>query len=456
MNYSALIDRQRAYFKSNQTRSLKARKQALTDLKKLILEHQTAIETALFNDLKKHKEEAYVTEIGTCIAEIDFALKHLKGWMSPRKAHTPLMYFPGKSYMLAQPYGVTLVMASWNYPFKLIVGPLIAALAAGNTAILKPSEISAHTSKLIAKLFESFNQDLVSVVQGGVEQTTELLKEKFDYIFFTGSTMVGKIIHKAAAQHLTPCTLELGGKSPAIVDQHTNLKVTAKRLVWGKFLNAGQTCVAPDYILVHHNIKEALINAIKDEIINFYSENPQSSSLPRIISDKHFRRVQGLIDGKIVFGGQTDAKDRYIAPTLIDGVTLNDKIMQEEIFGPLLPFITFKDVSKAIEIINSMAKPLSLYVFSKQKSFIEKIIANTSSGGVCVNETIMHMTSAYLPFGGVGSSGFGAYNGKFGFDTLSHLKPVMKRSFLFDIPQKYPPINKSKFNFLKFALKRLS
>ncbi len=455
--YTQDIQKLNAFFSSQKTLSYTFRIAQLKRLKTLVQENVSVIQQALYKDLGKSPEEAYVTEIGITIAEIDHSIKHLKRWMKPQRKKTPLLFFPGKSYVVSQPYGLSLIIASWNYPFKLLIAPAIASIAAGNVLALKPSEISAHTSALINDLFSKYFKDnYIKVVTGGPSEVSALLKEKFGHIFFTGSTQVGKIIYQKAADQLTPCTLELGGKSPAIVDKHTNISVTAKRLVWGKFINAGQTCVAPDYVLVHQTVKSALIDALKKEITSFYTQQPQNSDLARIISEKHFDRLLALIKGNVVLGGQHDKKSKYIAPCIIDQPNENDPVMQEEIFGPILPILTFSDTDQAITFINKRPKPLALYVFSSDKKFVNKIITQTSSGGVCVNETIMHMTSTELPFGGVGNSGFGSYNGKYGFDNLSHQKAVMKRSFLFDIPQKYPPVTPSKFSFLKFALKWLS
>ena len=452
-----LIKQQRAYFNTGVTRSVAFRKKQLKRLIEALLEHQTNLEKALYQDLRKSELEAYSTEIGITIADIEHNIKNLQKWSKPQCVKTPLFFMPGKSRIHAEPYGVALVIAPWNYPIKNLLGPAIGAIAAGNCVVLKPSEVSVNTSKALKVMFdEFFDKEYIHLVEGGVEETSQLLEEKFDYIFFTGGTQIGKIIYQAAAKQLTPCTLELGGKSPSIVDKDVNLEVTAKRLVWGKFLNAGQVCVAPDYVFVHQEIKEKLIVALKAAIKEMHGENPkQSPFFGRIISDRHFERISKLIEGDIVEGGETDASEKYIAPTIINNVKAEDKVMQEEIFGPIIPILTYNKVDEVVDFINKGEKPLAMYIFSKNKQFRDTIINNTSAGGVCINETVMHMVSPEMPFGGVGDSGNGSYNGIHGFNTFSHKKPVMTRSFLFDVPQKYPPYTTGKAKFLKFALKRL-
>ncbi len=455
--YELILNNQKNFFNSGATKSIKFRIEQLKALKEMLIEYKSKIEAALYADLKKSAFEAHVTETGIMIAEIDHNLKNIKSWSKDTPVDTPLFLFPGSSKIKNEPYGNTLIISPWNYPIKNLFGPALGAITAGNTLILKPSEISENTTKITEVMIAKyFSPEYITTVTGGPEETSKLLKLKFNYIFFTGSPSIGKIIYKAAAEHLTPCTLELGGKSPSIVHKSANLEITAKRLVWGKFLNAGQTCVAPDYTFVDESIKSEFIKLLKKEIDNFYTKNPeQSDSFGRIISKKHFERVKKLISGDVVHGGNTNEIEKFIEPTIIDNVTPNHPVMQEEIFGPILPILSFKEVDEVISFVNDNEKPLALYIFSKNNTFTNKIINNTSSGGVCVNETIMHMATPNLPFGGVGNSGFGSYNGWYGYDTFSHKKPVMKRSFWFDVPQKYPPYNKGKFAFIKFAIKKL-
>ncbi|OQY12315.1 MAG: aldehyde dehydrogenase [Desulfobacteraceae bacterium 4572_19] len=368
---------------------------------------------------------------------------------------TNLANIPGKSYIIPEPLGVTLTIGAWNYPYQLSLAPMIPALAAGNTAIVKPSELSLNTSNVMAKLInENFDSNYLHVVEGGVEETSELLKEKFDKIFYTGSSTVGKIIMKAAAEHLTPVTLELGGKSPTFVFNDANLKITAKRLVWAKFLNSGQTCIAPDYIFAEKGVKEKLISEIKKQILEIHGENPQQSdAFVRIINPRHYKRiVQFIDDSKIVIGGETDESDLYIAPTVMDNVTFDDEVMQEEIFGPVLPIIEFDDLDWAIKMIKARPKPLALYVFTSSNKNRDKIFHEVSFGGGAVNDAVMHLTNPKLPFGGVGNSGMGSYHGKAGFDTFSHFKSILEKSTLIEPPIKYPPYVDWKLKVLKTML----
>lgn len=456
-NYEKVVQKQRNYFKTGITKPVEFRIKQLKKLKEAFIAYQPQLEKALFEDLRKSKHEAIATEIGITIAEIEHNLKNIRYWAKAKEVKTPLFFLPGKSEIYYEPFGTSLIISPWNYPVKNLFGPALGALTAGNTIILKPSEIAPSTSNVVVKMIaEYFDPEYITVLEGGVKETTELLKVKFDYIFFTGAPSIGKIIYMAAAKQLTPVTLELGGKSPTIVDKTADLDVTAKRIIWGKFVNTGQTCVAPDYLLVHKSIKDKLLSKIKTHITKFYSDNPQKSNdYGRIISDRHFERISKLIQGDVYCGGQTDGSDRYIAPTIIDNVKPEDPVMQEEIFGPVLPVMEFGELDEAIEFINSREKPLALYIFSKSKKFQKAVIENTSSGGICINETIMHMASPEMPFGGVGNSGIGSYNGVFGFETFSHKKPVMTRSFMFDVKQKYAPYTDGKLKFINFALKRL-
>lgn len=455
--YAAHVKAQREFFASGATRSLDFRLEQLRKLKAGIEKNEKALAAALLADLGKSEMEAYATEIDVTKAEIEHISKNLASWMRPQPVGTPLFFFPGNSYTIFEPYGVSLVIAPWNYPVKNLFGPLLGVIAAGNTAIVKPSEVSSHCSKAIADLVgQVFDARYITCVEGGVQDTTELLKERFDYIIFTGGTEIGRIVYQAAAKHLTPVTLELGGKSPCIIDTDIDLDVTAKRVVWGKCVNAGQTCIAPDYILVNNKVKKQFLERVTHYIKEFYGDpNSKSNDLSRIISDRHFQRISRMLTGDIVCGGATDATDRFIYPTVIDNVTDEHPAMREEIFGPVMPVIGYDRFDEVIQRINRGEKPLALYLFSRNNELQQRIVKETSSGAVLINETVIHAGHAGLPFGGVGNSGTGAYNGRVGFEQFSHRKPVLRRSFLFDVAQKYPPFNGAKVGFIKFAIKRL-
>lgn len=436
------IKRQNEYFKLGQTKSIEFRLKQLVILKKAIEKYSEEILTAVKKDLSKPRFEAYLSEIAFTIAEIDISLKKLKSWSKPKKVKTPLAHQPGSSYIYSEPYGVTLIIGPWNYPFHLTVAPLIGAISAGNCAVLKPSELTPNTSKITAKLFkEYFDPEYISVVEGGVVEAENLLNEKWDYIFFTGGTIVGQKVMLAAAKHLIPVTLELGGKSPCIVDKNVSIEVAARRVTWGKFFNAGQTCVAPDYVLVHKDIKEEFIKNLIKTIKSFYGDDPAlSADFARIVNEHHFNRLTGLLNNsRILIGGQTNKSVKYIAPTVIDQIDANHPLMQEEIFGPIMPIIEYEDLDKVINTINKKPKPLSLYFFSNDKKLQEKIIKNSVSGGVCINDTLSHILPNYLPFGGVGESGMGNYHGKASFTTFSHQKSVLKKSMIFDPKNRYAP-----------------
>lgn len=437
-----ILQTQRDFFATNKTKEVAFRKKQLKKLKQIIEENEDAIVEVLHKDLHKHEFESYATEIGFVLVDLDKTISSLNSWAKPKRVKTPLFMQVGSSKIQSEPYGNTLIIAPWNYPVQLLIAPLIGAIAAGNTAILKPSEYAQHTSTLFAKLLnEAFDENYIKVIEGAVEETKLLLDEQFDYIFFTGSTNVGKIVYQAAAKNLTPVTLELGGKSPCIVDNDTHLDYTAKRIVWGKFVNLGQTCIAPDYILVDQKIKAALIEKIRLYIQEFFGDNPQQSdSLGRIINDKHFDRIVGYLeDGEVILGGEHDKSDRYIAPTLLDKVGLDSQVMQEEIFGPILPIIEYGNLREAIDFIKARPKPLALYMFSKNSKKIDRVLNDTSSGGACINDTLMHIANPHLPFGGVGQSGIGAYHGQHSFDLFSHQKSVLHRSFLVEEPIRYAP-----------------
>lgn len=437
-----LVAKQRQYFNTGVTLDIDFRIEQLRKLRKLIADHEQAIADALFRDLHKPYFEAYATEIGFCLTELDDTLKHIKSWAKPKRVPTPMFHQIASSWRIPEPYGVTYIIAPWNYPFQLLIAPFIGALAAGNTAVLKPSELAAHTAELIARLInENFDEGLAKVVLGGAEESKALLEQRFDYIFFTGGTEIGRYVYMAAAKHLTPVTLELGGKSPCIVDENIQLTHTSRRILWGKFSNAGQTCVAPDYLLVHKKVKDKLLQQMKAHLKEFYGDDPQKSpDYARIISTRHFDRINRLIvPEKVTYGGKTNREDKYISPTFMEGVTLEDAVMQEEIFGPVLPVIEYESIDQAIQYVKQFEKPLALYIFTENSRIQERVLRELPCGGGCVNETVMHVGQLKLPFGGVGESGIGAYHGQSSFDTFSHYKSFLKKSTLTDMPIKYPP-----------------
>ncbi|MBN3961350.1 aldehyde dehydrogenase [Nostoc sp. NMS8] len=452
-NVGNILHNQREFFQTGKTKDVNFRIEQLKSLKQTIIEHEKSIVEALQADLHKPEVEAYITEISV-VKEIDYTIKHLQNWSKPKKAAVSWDFFSYSAKIYPEPLGVVLIIGPWNYPFQLIISPLIGAIAAGNCAIIKPSEIASHTSHIITEIIaKHFDPAYIAVVEGGVEASQKLLAEKFDHIFFTGGTAVGKIIMTAAAKYLTPVTLELGGKSPCIVDTDVNLEHTIRRITWGKFINAGQTCVAPDYLLVNKKIKKDLIDGLEKNLKEFYGDNPiNSPDYARIISEKHFDRlVSFLKDGKVIIGGKTEPSERYIAPTVIDDVSLEDSVMQEEIFGPILPIIEYTDIAEAIALINSRPKPLALYLFSQDKNLQKQVLQETSSGGVCINDTVMQVGVSSLPFGGVGDSGIGNYHGKASFDTFSHKKSVLQNSFWLDLKWRYAPY-KGKLPFIKKLL----
>ncbi len=450
------LEKQRTFFTSGKTKSFKFRTEMLNRLGEAISHFEGDILEALRKDLNRSKVEGYTTEIHHCLAEISFAHKNLKKWMKPQIVGGSKLFPLSKGFIVSEPLGTCLIISPWNYPFSLAILPLVASIAAGNCAVLKPSEISKHTETVISEMISRyFDEHYISVVCGGPEVSQELLRERFDYIFFTGGENVGKIVMKAAAENVTPVTLELGGKSPCIVDEDCHLQKAARRITWGKFLNAGQTCVAPDYLLVRESVKDELVTEMRKYILEFYGENPQNSGdYGRIISENHFDRLNGLLrEGKVIFGGNTNRQKLYISPTLIEEIPDNARIMDEEIFGPLLPILTFGRVSEAVDFINGRPKPLALYVFSRSKEFQQTIISETSSGGVCINDTIVHLTASKLPFGGVGNSGFGKYHGKAGFDAFSNQKSVLRQTLLFDVPKRFPPTDEKDLKVLRAILK---
>ena len=448
---STILAGQKKFFESGQTRDIRFRAEQLYRLQSVIRLSQKSILNALKQDLSKSNYEGYMTEVGIVLDEIRFARKHLAKWVKPQKVRTHLFQFPGASYIYPEPYGVALIISPWNYPFQLVIGPLIGAIAAGNCCVVKPSEFAPATARILSEIIgENFDRNFLSVIEGDAQVSRTLIDEDFDYIFFTGSVQVGKIVMEAASRNLTPVTLELGGKGPCIVERDVDPTLVAKRIVFGKFINAGQTCIAPDYLLVQSSMKAELIDRMQKSILKFYGQDPkQSPDYPRIINEKHFFRLQRLMNtGKIIIGGQVDRENLYIAPTILDKVAWEDPIMQEEIFGPILPVITFDDLSEVIPQIKLLPEPLTLYLFSKNKQYQEKIIRDIPFGGGCINDTLLHFASPHLPFGGTGNSGIGSYRGKRSFDTFSHQKSILKRSFRLDIPLRFPPY-KNKLRFLR-------
>tara|TARA_B110000046_G_scaffold129222_1_gene135663 strand:+ start:873 stop:2249 length:1377 start_codon:yes stop_codon:yes gene_type:complete len=457
MEAKLILETQRTYFKTRATRDVGMLKKLLTKLRSEILAKEDAIYEAVYKDLRKSKFEAYFSEIGVVVSEIDSTLKHIDSWSKPKKIRAAGLNFPSRDYIYSEPYGTVLIIAPWNYPFQLAVAPLIAAIAAGNTVVLKPSEHTTHTSQLIEDILSAvFIPEHVKVVQGGIPETTFLLKERWDYIFFTGSVAVGKIVAKAAAPYLTPVTLELGGKNPCIVDNSMSTQLIAKRLVWGKFVNAGQTCIAPDYLLVNSSIKAQLISDLKTEIVKAYGENPQTSAdYPRIVNATHLSRLTTMLsDSDVIFGGTYDVSDSYLAPTLIDEPSLDSEVMKDEIFGPILPILSYDTESDIDSVLSQYEKPLGFYVFSNDTSFYKKMIETYSFGGGTINDTMVQFGNSRLPFGGVGESGIGAYHGRLGFDTFSHKKGIVIKANWIDIPLRYAPY-KNKLEKLKLFFKFL-
>lgn len=450
-----IIEKQRNFFLEGKTLEYSFRLQQLKLLKQVIKAHEKEILEALKTDLNKAEFEGYATEVGFTYEELNHAINHLKSWMRPKTVWTPLTQFWAVSKIYPKPYGVTLIIAPWNYPFQLLFAPLIGAISSGCTAVLKSSELAPATSAIAKKLISKYFQpEYIALVEGGIETSQHLLQQKWDLIFFTGSTQVGRIVMQAAAQHLTPVVLELGGKSPCIVDETAHLEFAARRIVWGKLVNAGQTCVAPDYLLVHESVKQPLIQKIIENIKKSYGEDPSKSpDYPRIINEKHFIRLSNYLkDGNIIFGGQTDIQSRYIAPTLMDNVNPESPVMQDEIFGPILPILTYKHLQEAINFINSRPKPLALYLFTNSLENEKMVLKYTDSGGGCINDCLVHLAPQDLPFGGVGESGMGNYHGKASFDAFSHPRGVLKKTNLFDIPIRYAPYL-DKIKLLKYFMR---
>ena len=454
MNFTELLANQRSYFKSQHTKSIESRKNTLRIFKTMLLENEAKIYAAVYADFQKSEHEAFLTEFAILIKDIDEAIGALPKWMKAQKVKTNLVNLPGKSYVVPEPFGLCLVIGAWNYPIQLSFAPAIAALAAGNTVVLKPSELAANSAQCMAELVaQYFDPRLFTVVLGGVEETTTLLAERFDKIFFTGSPAVGRIVYEAAAKHLTPVTLELGGKSPAIIAPSADLPTAIKRLIWAKFLNAGQTCIAPDYVFVHESIYQECLVLLQQEIDkNQYAL--ANKNYVQIINERNLARLEKFLDkDKIAFGGAIDREMRTISPTLLKDVSLDDAVMQEEIFGPILPLISYTLFDEVLHYIQDHEKPLSAYLFSNNKAEQHAWLNELSFGGGCINDAIMHITNPNLPFGGVGQSGTGSYHGKAGFETFSHLKSVFEKPRLFEVPLKYPPYTATKMGWIKRLLK---
>ncbi len=456
MDIQALVTAQRTYFSTGATLPLSARRAALQRLREAIKAREGDIAAALRSDLNKSPTESYMCEIGMTLSELRFVERHLDGWARDRRHLTPLAQFPARSFTVQEPYGVVLIMSPWNYPFLLAMEPLIGALAAGNCCVVKPSACSPAASAVIRDILsDCFPPELVAVVEGGRAENQALLDQEFDYIFFTGGVAVGREVMSKAARHLTPVTLELGGKSPCIVDATAKLDLAAKRIVFGKLLNCGQTCVAPDYLLVDRRVKEELLVCLQKWVAALYGSDPlDNEGYVRMVSQAQFRRVMGLIDpAKVVFGGRGDPDALKIQPTVLDDISPDDPVMQEEIFGPVLPVLPFQDVQEALDFIRSRPKPLALYLFSQETRTQELFLRRASFGGGCINDTIIHLAASRMPFGGVGSSGMGRYHGKASFDTFSHQKSIVKKGTWLDLPVRYPPYTPAKDRLLRQSLR---
>ena len=452
----SLVAKQRTYFQTGATLPVSTRIQALRRLYTAIRENEQEIHDALRNDLGKSNFESYMCETGLVLEEISYMVKHTRRFSREQRVRTPLAQFHSRSYKKPSPYGVALIMSPWNYPFMLTLSPLVDALAAGNTAVVKPSAYSPHTSDMILRILsQCFDPQYVAVVTGGRAENTCLLREHFDYIFFTGSQAVGKEVMRNAAEHLTPVTLELGGKSPCIVDQTADIPLAARRIVFGKYLNCGQTCVAPDYIYCHRSVKDQLIKEVQKQIQKQYgSQALDNPDYGKIINEKHCDRILGLIDEtKLVQGGRSDRETLRIEPTVLDNVTFSDAVMQEEIFGPIMPILVFDNLDDVIRTINGMPHPLALYFFTSDKQAAKKVTSRCGFGGGCINDTIIHLATTEMGFGGFGESGMGAYHGKTGFDTFSHYKSIVDKKTWIDLPMRYQPYERLHEKMVRFFLK---
>ena len=457
--FSKLTEAQKQFFETGRTRDLAFRICQLQLLADAMRKNETVLEEALKKDLGKSAFESYATEIGFVLADIRYTIQNLQKWSAPKRVRTPLYLFPGKSKIQKEPYGSVLILGPYNYPVQLLAEPLVGAIAAGNCAVLKPSELTPHVSEAMYQIVHStFKEEYIACVEGGVEVNQELLSQKFDYIFFTGSERVGRIVMKAAAENLTPVTLELGGKSPVIIEKTANIKEAARRIAWGKLMNAGQTCVAPDYVLLDESRKQQFLTEMKTAFSHLYGkEIKKNPDFGRIVNERHMERLQKILeqDAKSLFcGGWADTLQRYIEPAILDlGKDQNAASMQEELFGPILPVLSYHKLEDAVRFVNKRAKPLALYLFTKKRSAEKFVLERVSSGGVCVNDTISHLINPDLPFGGVGASGMGQYHGKYSFDTFTHEKSVFYKPADWNLPVCYPPFTKGKMNLVKFFLK---
>lgn len=452
-----IINKQRDFFNTNATKSVKYRIKILQRLKEAIRNNEVAILSALYKDLLKSKAEAYMSELAIVYAEINEALKNVRKWSRPEKVKGTISTFPAKNYIYSEPYGVVLIISPWNYPFNLAIAPLIAAIAAGNTAIIKCSKESVYTSKVIKYIInKAFSSNYIFCVDEDIDYD-ELLNQRYDYIFFTGSQRVGKIVMNIASNKLIPISLELGGKSPCIIDETADIKLAARRVLWGKLLNAGQTCVSVDYVLIHSSVKDRFIKYLQKEIKKRYPNALNSDTYPRIINEYHYKRLMNLIKSEeSIIGGRGDDVVRRLEPTILPDVDFDHEIMKEEIFGPLLPIIEYDDINNVIRIIKEHEKPLACYVFTRDEDTAKHIINSISYGGGCINDVILQVSNHYMPFGGVGSSGVGSYHGKFGFDTFSHKKSIVWSKTMIDLPIRYAPFNQLKFRILKKILESFS
>ena len=451
MNTDEILQKQREYFASGKTLPISFRINALKKLYRAVKERESEINAALLADLGKSDFEGFMCETGLVLSEISYMIKHTKKFAREKTVYTPMAQFASRSYKKPSPYGNVLIMSPWNYPLLLTLDPLADAIAAGNTAIVKPSAYSPKTSELIKEIIsENFSPEYIAVITGGRKENSELLNKKIDFVFFTGSQNVGKEVLRHTAETLTPAVLELGGKSPCIIDSTAKIKLAAKRIVFGKLLNCGQTCVAPDYVLCQKSVKDELIKEVVSQIKKQYGENPIiNPDYGKIVNEKHFERITGLIDkNKVVFGGNSDKKALKIAPTVMDNVTFDDAVMQEEIFGPIMPVISFDKPDDIFELLKGRQKPLALYIFSENKSYIKKVTERISFGGGCVNDTIIHLATSEMSFGGVGESGMGGYHGKTGFDAFSHKKSIVDKKTFMDLPMRYQPYNRGIYSKL--------
>lgn len=456
-----IIQQQKAFFNSNATKSYNFRIAQLHQLKESIIQYEGELYEAFEQDLHKSKFEVYATEIGYVLTSIGESIKHLKKWMAPKKVRNPIYLLGSKSYTLSEPYGVMTIIGPFNYPFQLVIEPLIGAIASGNTAVIKTSELTPHVSRVIKNMLAStFDSSYIAVIEGGVEETTELLTQPVDYIFFTGSTRVGKIVMEAAAKQLIPVTLELGGKSPAIITASANLQKAARKIVWGKYLNNGQTCVAPDYVLVEDSVESLFLDYLKKEITAFYGDNPvENADYARLVTKEQTERLASMLRdtrGEVVIGGQYDVSQKYISPTVIHKISTVDKVMEEEIFGPILPVLTYKASrfdQEVVDVIKKGDKPLALYLFTEDREIKDQVLSEISFGGGTINDTIYHLVNSRLPFGGVGASGIGSYHGKTSYQQFTHNKAVVEKNTWLDMSLLYPPYNKLKLGIIKQVMK---